>query len=152
MVRTTTLAVAIVLLTLLYGPAPALACSCAPPPPPKKALEGAKAVFVGKVTEIKEDENTFEYVVTFEVQSTYKGVSTKKVQVRTATSGAACGYGFGKGKSYLVYCGGKDQLRASLCSRTKPIEKAKEDIAEIGDGKPPAKKKESLTLRFRESR
>jgi hypothetical protein len=118
----------------------AVACSCAPPPPPKKALEVAEAVFLGKVIKIEKpgkDRGFGPITVTFEVSTNYKGVKTKQVKVRTASSGSACGYGFAKDISYLVYCYSGDKgktLSTGLCSRTRPKKNAKADIEAIGPG------------------
>ena len=113
------------------------ACSCAPPPPPKKALASASAVFLGKVVKIERGAGGgFAPVkVTFEVKTNYKAVKGKKVTVSTAANGAACGYGFVKDKSYLVYCYGKaDALSTNICTRTRRAEDAKADLAALGDG------------------
>jgi hypothetical protein len=118
------------------------ACSCAPPPEPKKALEQAKAVFLGEVTKIEEDGQN--RTVTVKVERWWKGGDTAEVTVSTAKDGAACGYGFQKGMKYLVYATGgeKDKpLRASLCSRTRPSEAAEKagDFKELGEGAAPKK-------------
>ena len=126
---------------IVFSAQSALACSCAPPPPPKKALEAAQAVFLGKVIKIEKpaDKNRgFGAVtITFEVSTNYKGVKTKQVTVRTASSGAACGYGFAKGNSYLVYCYSSDKgktLSTNICTRTRTKKNAKADIKAIGPG------------------
>ena len=110
------------------------ACSCIAPPPPKKALEGASAVFMGKVKSIERVD--FSVTVTFEVEKSFKGVKTKKVKVMTSSSGASCGYGFTKGEVYVVYCyGSKDKvLRTGLCTRTRPASAAKGDLDALGEG------------------
>ena len=118
------------------------ACSCAPPPPPKKSLAVSAAVFAGKVKTIERNGRLLK--VTLEISRTWKGTKGKTVVVTTAASGAACGFGFKKGSSYLVYCykprgkGAKPvALVVSLCSRTRPLERAKEDLKELGPGKKP---------------
>ena len=48
----------------------------------------------------------------------------------TCSNSACCGYEFRKGESYLVYAGGQPEaLSASLCSRTRPLAQADDDIA-----------------------
>jgi hypothetical protein len=118
------------------------ACSCAPPPPPKKALEQASAVFAGKVTAVERDGS--ENVVTISVSRTWKGTEGQTVQVRTLASGSLCGYGFQKGKSYLVYCnkapkknGKSGALTTHLCTRTKLLANANDDLKALGDGRNP---------------
>jgi len=120
----------------------AWACSCVPPPPPKQALAKSAAVFAGKVTDVKRD--GFQLRVTFEVSKAWKGTKGKTVEVTTATESAACGYGFKKGTSYLVYCyapkaKGKKAtvLSTNICTRTKTLASAKGDLKELGPGKKP---------------
>lgn len=123
----------------------AWSCSCAPPPPPKGALENAVAVFSGKCVEMKEA-NQFTKQFTFEVAKVWKGEVGKKVTVTTAANGAACGYGFDtKGEAtYIVYCFGKgDALQTNLCTRTRPLSAAAEDLKELGDGAPPKEPKKN---------
>lgn len=69
--------------------------------------------------------------VTVIVKEAYRGVSAKTVVVYTASSSAACGYGFHKGQKYLIYASADDKIRqllVSLCSATKPAEYAKKDL------------------------
>jgi hypothetical protein len=121
---------------------PAWSCSCIVPPPPKQALKGSAAVFAGKVTAVKRD--GLQVRVTIEVSKTWKGTKGKTVEVTTASSGAACGYGFKKGTSYLVYCyaagkkGAKPMpLSTNICTRTRTLAAAKDDLKELGPGKKP---------------
>jgi hypothetical protein len=126
-----------VAIAALFVGQPLLACSCAPPPPPKEALAASTAVFTGKVVAV-EKAGDFQIAVTIEVSGAYKGVKEKKVTVYTANNGAACGIGFTKGTSYLVYAreqkrGEEKVLGASLCSRTTTLADAKADLAELGE-------------------
>lgn len=123
---------------LLEG-AIASACSCLPPPPPKKAMEQAAAAFSGKVTKI-EPAGECEQAVTLEVAATWKGAGKKEVVLYTANDSAACGYGFVKGKSYLIYAhtakrGEAKLLETNICTRTALLADAKEDLKELGEGK-----------------
>lgn len=125
---------------VVFSAQSASACRCAPPPPAKKALESAQAVFLGKVIKVEkmgENRGFGPITVTFEVSTNYKGVKTKQVKVRTASSSAACGYGFAKGNSYLVYCYSSDKgktLSTNLCTRTRSEKNATADIKAIGPG------------------
>jgi hypothetical protein len=111
----------------------ACACDCAPPPAPKNALENATAVFLGKAADIEHGDGPV--VVTFEVETNFKGVKTKKVTVRTGASSAACGFVFTEGEVYLVYCYGEaDSLETSICTRTQTASYAKDDLKELGEG------------------
>ena len=125
----------------VFMAAEVFACSCAPPPPPKEALAASSAVFTGKVVAV-EDVGDFQRSVTIEVASSWKGVKAKTVTVKTAKDSAACGYGFEKGKSYLVYArevkeGEAKVLSTNLCSRTRTLAEAKEDLAALGDAVKP---------------
>ncbi|MCE9552016.1 MAG: hypothetical protein K8T91_01375 [Planctomycetes bacterium] len=115
------------------------ACSCIQPPPPQQAMEASSAVFTGKVVEIQQGQQQFAPKrVTFEVDRSYKGLDGGRVEVTTAADGAMCGFGFQKGKSYLVYCyGDKESLNTNLCTRTKSMENAGDDLKELGEGKKP---------------
>ena len=47
----------------------------------------------------------------------------------TAGSGPACGYGFKPGERYLVYANRKGtELVTGICSRTRPLADATEDL------------------------
>lgn len=118
------------------------ACSCAPNPPAKQALEKSGAVFTAKVVKMNDEAGGagIRREVTLEVIRVWKGVTAKSLTVSTAKSGAACGYGFQEGKSYIVYAhkGDGEKLFVSLCSRTAPLERAQGDVKELGEGKAPA--------------
>ena len=114
------------------------ACSCKGTPPPKKALEQAAAVFMGTVKSIKAVRGRPGLTVTFEVEKSYKGVKTKKLEVQTPVDQGACGYGFTKGEVYVVYCYRSDKdkpLNTGLCTRTRPASMAKSDLDVLGAGK-----------------
>ena len=60
------------------------------------------------------------------------GITGPSVSVTTAGSGPACGYTFKVGEQYLVYArraGGASGLVVSLCSRTRQLANAAEDLA-----------------------
>jgi hypothetical protein len=105
------------------------------PDKPRVELERAAAVFAGEVRSVKTEGHNL--IVEIKVEKVWKGAITRTVVVQTANSGAACGYSFAEGKKYLVYAHGKGSLSVSLCSRTKPLESASEDLKELGDGKQP---------------
>jgi hypothetical protein len=102
-------------------------------------------VFSGKCIEVKQA-NQFTKQCTFEVARVWKGDIGKKVTITTASNGAACGYGFDtKGEAtYMVYCFGKaDALQTNLCTRTRTLSGAQEDLKELGEGAPPQEPKKS---------
>jgi hypothetical protein len=130
-----TLAIALALLVQL-APSRAAACSCMAPPPPAESAQNSTAVFEGRVTRI--DDPQGEPKVHFQVVRSFKGPSNESIEVRTANSSAACGYGFEEGKSYLVYASEESgALHTGLCSRTRLASEASEDITALGLGVTP---------------
>jgi hypothetical protein len=69
--------------------------------------------------------------VSISVEESYRGVSTKTIQVYTESSGAGCGYGFKQGERYVVFASKApdEKLIVSLCSATRPVQYAAEDLA-----------------------
>ena len=133
---------------LAFIPA-ALACSCIYPyPPPEESFEEADAVFSGKVTNIEltgmmPDQH---YEATFEVESIWKGISESEVVVDTAKDSAMCGFVFEEGETYVVYAYAKeDGLFTHICSRTKNILTAAEDLEVFGKGKNVEAKEEGFS-------
>lgn len=136
------------LIIISLFPRQALACSCAQPESVKGELNRKTAVFSGKVVELVDD-NKFSYIkssadpieVLFEVNESWKGTNTSQVIVKTARSGASCGYEFELNKEYLVYAYGEiDQLETGFCERTALLSTAGDDLAILGQGKEPTEK------------
>ena len=128
---------------MLAAKLPAQACDCAPPPPADKAVAGAAAVFVGTVQQVKRDEQSTVNIVTLTVEQAWKGIAAdqKTVTVRTCINGACCGYGFQEKVGYLVYAHSEGKsLHVSLCSRTKPLTNAEEDLVFLTGDAAAAKK------------
>jgi len=113
----------------------ARACSCMQLSP-SEGLSSSHAVFTGEVTDIEPNKATrFRGLeITLRVKRVWKGAPQEEIKVHTAGSSAACGYSFVKGKTYLVYAlrDEADPMRVSLCSRTAPVENAKEDLDFLG--------------------
>ena len=126
---------------LTVGARVALACTCVPSAGPGEALEQAAAVFSGTVVQIKRHkpaDDIFSAVeVVFRVGQMWKGVGNRTISVFTGSHSAACGYGFSKGRTYLVYAAGnsRGRLSTSICSRTKRLKDAREDLNQLGAGK-----------------
>ncbi len=119
-------------------PAPrARSCSCLPPPPPPRALEQADAVFEGRMfaqAPAGNQQIRFE----FEVRRVWKGEVPEKVAVLSHEHSATCGRRYETGVTYLVYARRRDgALHDGLCSRTRTIDKADEDLAALGEGRAP---------------
>ena len=138
---------------LATGAGRAHACSCAEPSPPIEALEEAAAVFSGTVVSFEtyefevdfgSDRSESFWSVEFEVARVWKGpvASTTFVYI---WHGPACGYGnFVVGDDFLVYADGRDfpgvdgdTLFVSFCSRTQPLDRAGDDLEQLGEGQAP---------------
>ena len=125
--------------TLLLWPVQtASACSCISSGPPCQAYWTTSAVFSGRVTEISssnpdsESADVFgQRLVRFTQTEVYRGVTENTLEVLTGSGGGDCGYSFKVGESYLVYAyrNPKDnKLYASICSRTRLLSEATEDL------------------------
>lgn len=130
---------AVIVSSLLFaalGYAPrAYACSCMKLTP-SEGFTSSTTVFTGEVTDISKNESTQfgGRAVTLRVKRLWKGEPKKTIEVHTAGSSAACGYPFKMGETYLVYAVSDeaDPMRVSLCSRTAPVDQAKDDLSFLG--------------------
>jgi len=127
-----------------FAPPP---CDCSPSGYPEQELAESAAVFTGRVTDIHVVDSTLikeeiissseRIVVTFAVDTVWKGPNKKILTVETGATRKTCGYTFVIGESYLVYTffqiGGSDSttLLTSQCTRTRLIADAAEDIEEL---------------------
>ena len=109
----------------------ALACDCAMPGNPREELQRSDAVFSGEV--ISRDFKSAK--VEIRVEKFWKGPRAKKISLKYI--GSDCTYQFVVGKKYLVYAYGKEILSTHVCTRTKDLDKASDDLKEIGEGKEP---------------
>ena len=121
---------------LLHTPSCAT-CSCRPLVP-DEASQWASAVFAGRVVRIYEPgwwktirTGSDPLEITFEVERVWKGDVPSKVTVETRVSEASCGYDFDRRERYLVYA---HDGQVSLCSGTRPIAGADEDLRLLGEG------------------
>jgi hypothetical protein len=123
---------------LLLSASTANACSCLDSGPPCQAFGQASAVFSGRVTEItsiRDDNNPHrglsQRLVRFAIIQSYRGISGTAAQTITGSGGGDCGYPFKMGESYLVYAYQNSEakkLYAGICSRTRPLSQASEDL------------------------
>jgi hypothetical protein len=134
---------AFALFLLLLAPGVARACSCvfSPNARPCSNFWSAPVLFAGLVTDfstvttpaltegVRRQQHS-RRVARFNVEEAFRGTLGATVEVETGMGGGDCGYNFKVGARYLVYAqegeGGK--LSASICSHTKPIEKAGAEI------------------------
>ncbi|HSE30412.1 MAG TPA: carboxypeptidase regulatory-like domain-containing protein, partial [Pyrinomonadaceae bacterium] len=97
----------------------------------------ARAVFVGTVIEsktviLKQDNyERHQRLVRLSIDEAFTGVEGPQVEILTGLGDSDCGFGFRTTQQYLVYAyETKDgQLKTSICTRTKQISKATEDLA-----------------------
>ena len=124
----------------------AQACSCMRATP-EQHFESANAVFSGRVVNvITPRRNTqrpqFSFPqkrVMFEVSDVWKGQERRRLMVMTSDSSASCGFNFTEGESYLVYASRSDnRLTTSLCSGTKLLSQAQEDLRMLEDPETPS--------------
>lgn len=118
-----------VLVLLSLFPNRAEACTCQTPGPPCATMF-LSTVFVGTVTGVSQQANG-SATTTFEVTDVLhsKKPLGKSVDVFHSAIGSMCGTNFEKGKTYVVYAGGDDQLSTGACSRTHLFKKGDEDVA-----------------------
>lgn len=66
----------------------------------------------------------------FEVLEAFTGVKKgARVTIHSGKGGGDCGYWFEHGETYLIYAGGNEEkLGTSICTKTRPLEKAAEDL------------------------
>lgn len=118
----------------------ASACSCRDPGPPCQAYWDSSVVFSGTAlgvsrVEIDRDgQKIAQRLFRFRVDEAFRGVEGKEVDVLTGAWGGDCGYDFEPGTKYLVYGGraeGKPWVSTSICTRTRPLAEAGEDLGFI---------------------
>lgn len=140
------LAFIIITTGLTMSPKQAYACSCAMPASVAEELGRSDAVFDGTVVSGSKPTKWFKQssadpvVWSFQAHEVWKGQVSSAMKVKSAQSGASCGFEFQQGQRYIVYARDiGDGLEVSLCSRTALQTAASSDIAELGSGSiPPA--------------
>ncbi|MEK3889499.1 hypothetical protein [Bacillus sp. FSL K6-3431] len=124
------------------------ACSCAELSNVEEEFDRSKAVFSGKVVDIKEKRNLKGYTsksVLFEVTNTWKGAEQSQIIITTGQGGGDCGIDFKEKQEYLVYANestmyGSNTLTSLICDRTNELSSSQEDLEILGEGKPPIEK------------
>jgi hypothetical protein len=112
------------------------ACSCAMSGPPCQAAWSTDVVFAGVVRSIESVDHPDlggpyqARRVRFDVDRGFRGIASAVADVGTGTGGGDCGYRFEVGKRYLVYAwrSPDGRLTTGICSRTRPIEAAQDDL------------------------
>jgi hypothetical protein len=107
----------------------------------KKAQRQSQAVFVGRVIEIVQKPESYDVLVKFRVENSWKTKLPLEVIVFTGRGGGDCGFRFEAGESYLVFAYGSDQsLSTNICQRTVALSGAVADLKVLGKGKTLTKK------------
>ncbi|HEY6247375.1 MAG TPA: carboxypeptidase regulatory-like domain-containing protein [Pyrinomonadaceae bacterium] len=123
---------------VLGGGWPSLyACQCAGSGPPCQAAWQADAVFIATVVASREEkrvrDNDFHSrAVRLAVSESFRGLTSTDVEVYTGWGGGDCGFEFHLGEQYLVYAymeKDDNRLVTSICSRTRPLAEASEDLS-----------------------
>jgi 5-hydroxyisourate hydrolase-like protein (transthyretin family) len=133
------------LLLVFALPGFAQACMCSVSEPPCESAWKASAVFLGTVSELTREsrEPDAQGVVQangflgthaiFDVGEAFLGMEGrgKRVEICTGMGAGDCGYSFRLGQQYIVYAEQTEDglLVTSMCSRTSPVEAAREDLA-----------------------
>ena len=93
------------------------------------------AVFSGEVLSVERMSNAGQELfssvrVRFKVLESWRGDVSNVVEIKTGMGGGDCGYSFRERQNYLVYAHARGGgLITSICSRTRPLSQAAEDVA-----------------------
>jgi len=114
-------------LVFVANPAAILACTCVPFTKPE-LVGNASVIFTGTVTGSSRGSpfglgctastvsTADPILVTFQVESVYKGHASAQVTVSTVAGESSCGYSFQSGKRYTVFATGTlDKPETNLC-------------------------------------
>lgn len=109
-------------------------------------MNGSSHVFEAEVTAIEKHEDAdpnYTRVVHVKVIRSFRGTQYASDELRTASSGAACGVYFEAGKRYLIFAslreesGAAPELWTTSCAGTQPVELVEEDLKALGEGSAP---------------
>lgn len=112
------------------------ACSCTMSGPPCQEAWNADAVFAGTVNSIEPTaglpgaEPGYRFVaIRIDVEEPFLNIAARPVELVSLVSGT-CHYQFRAGETYLVYAWKTNdgRLSTSICSRTRPLSEAEEDL------------------------
>jgi hypothetical protein len=124
------------------------ACSCIPAESPAESAAKANAVFRAQVVVVErlEGRQGAQYQrAALRVTTVWKGTVTTETMIYTGSNSADCGYPFQMGGEYVIYANTNTAtndwpsaaLTTSICSRTRPVAEAADDLAAFGPGHPP---------------
>ena len=124
----------------------AAGCSCAPVDV-STMLKQADAVFAGRVIGLElvprlnadptVSHATEDLQVKVAVSSCWKGIVRVETTLYTMFTCCLCGFHFEIGEMYLIYAESVDgELRTSICSRTRLLSDASDDLVVLGVSRP----------------
>ena len=121
-----------VVVLLLIAQRHTAACSCVSDIPLCESFWNADAVFEGEVVDVDTGKgggtSFLSRRVRFTVDRVWRGDVAGSIEVTTGSGGGDCGYGFRKGRKYLVYASEwEGRLTTTICSPTKPLDRAAAD-------------------------
>lgn len=125
-----------VAILMLAAPRDLAACSCVADIPLCESFWAADVVFEGEVTAVEQmpaskgvTDLFAQRRVQFAVTRVWRGQPADSIDVMTGSGGGDCGYGFRKGRKYLVYAAEHEgRLTTNICSPTKPLDRAAQDL------------------------
>lgn len=130
------------LLAMALGAAsPCTVCRCAEQSSPEAEFRSADAVFTATVVSVRTTTRLTRHgplrrrVYRLRADAAWKGVASPEITVTSGMGGGDCGIELRRGVRHLVYAyrDERGRLAAGLCSRTAPVEAAKEDLRALGD-------------------
>jgi hypothetical protein len=116
------------------------ACSCRESKPPCGGINKTSIVFSGEVLDVtvhpEERTEAFKDNMPFigvkaqvKVLEAFSNLTAKNLIVETGTGGGDCGFDFKAGEKYLIYAYEfKGRIITTICSRTKALSKAQNDV------------------------
>jgi hypothetical protein len=119
----------LIVLLLLLVSATGYTCSCTYPEFDEQ-LAQATVVFAGRVLKIEPGGPNL-LAAQFKILKAYKGTSEQEITITTNEDSAACGYPFEIQAEYLIYATGKETYEVSLCSRSRLLKNASEDLKKL---------------------
>lgn len=113
------------------------ACSCMMPGSPSEEFKNYNYIFTGTVESIEKEDSDSPYSrknVEINILDKYKWADLwAKITVSTWSWWGDCGYFFKEGEDYFVYAWWEevDKLSVWICSRTRSLEDASEDVEDL---------------------
>jgi hypothetical protein len=136
MARTSLAVLILSLFAVMLSPSPAQACTCMAGIPLCESAWTSDVVFSGEVLSVEPptDPDGERLLpnrrVRIRVIEAWRGDVSGVVEVTTGNGGGDCGYAFLPKTTYLVYANARGgALRTGICTRTRPLSQAGEDLA-----------------------